>query len=165
MGVQRFCESAKQAGVDGVLTVDLPPEEAGDWLPALAEADIDPIFLIAPTTDKARIQYIEQFGRGYLYYVSLKGVTGSHALNMESVANKVSEIRALSQLPIAVGFGIKDAASAAAMARYADAVVVGSALVSIVERYAQQPEDLLAQVEQFVASLRAAVDGADKLAI
>jgi len=160
MGVQRFCELANQAGVDGVLTVDLPPEEAGEWLPALADAAIDPIFLIAPTTDKARIQYIQQHGRGYLYYVSLKGVTGSNALDKDSVANKISEIRGLSQLPIAVGFGIKDAASAADMAQFADAVVVGSALVSIIEKHAQQPQVLLSEVSKFVKSLRDAIDHA-----
>jgi len=158
MGVQRFCELAKANGVDGVLTVDLPPEEAGEWLPALVDANIDPIFLVAPTTDRARIQYIEKHGRGYLYYVSLKGVTGSSALDSRSAAEKINEIRGLSQLPIAVGFGIKDPASASAMAQFADAVVVGSALVSIVEKYADQPDTMLSEASRFVKSLRGAVE-------
>ena len=159
MGVQKFCQLASDAGVDGVLTVDLPPEEAGEWLPALSEAGIDPIFLIAPTTDEARISYIQRHGRGYLYYVSVKGVTGSNALNQTSVASRLATIRGLTELPVAVGFGIKDAASAAATAQHADAVVVGSALVAIVEKYAEQPTQLIDEVGRFVEGLRAALSG------
>lgn len=162
MGVAAFCEKAKQAGVDGVLTVDMPPEEAGEWLAGFKQAAIDPIFLLAPTTDKARIEFITRQASGYLYYVSLKGVTGSSALNVGDVSEKLALIKSITDIPVAVGFGIKDADSAAAMAPLADAVVVGSALVSIIENHADDHQRLLDETASFVRSLRQAIESAGK---
>ncbi len=158
MGVAKFAEKAAQAGVDGVITVDLPPEEAEILLAEFKHHEIDPIFLIAPTTDKRRIELINQSAGGFLYYVSLKGVTGAASLDTQSVADKVNDIRKLSELPISVGFGIKDAASASAISKIADAVVVGSALIQKIEASMQQPENILAQASDFIAELRAAID-------
>ena len=128
MGHDAFVANARDAGVDGVLTVDLPPEEAAEFASALDSNGIAPIFLLAPTTSEQRIQQIARMARGYLYYVSLKGVTGSATLNVGEVADKLAIIRAHTDLPLGVGFGIKDPPTAAAIAAVADAVVVGSAL-------------------------------------
>jgi len=130
MGYKRFTQRATEVGVDGVVVVDMPPEEAGELAPMLNAGQIDLIYLIAPTTDKKRIQFINDKASGFLYYVSLKGVTGANTLDIDTVTQKLAEIKAISDLPIGVGFGIKDGASAQAVARIADAVVVGSALVN-----------------------------------
>lgn len=158
MGYAQFASAAGESGVDGVLTVDMPPEEAGELLPLLAEANIDPIFLLAPTSTPERIKKVEEVGQGYLYYVSLKGVTGAGHLNLEDVKRKVEEIRALSTLPVGVGFGVKNAETAAKMASIADAVVVGSVLVSQVEKNNEQPEQIAAAITTLLAEMRAAMD-------
>jgi tryptophan synthase alpha chain len=158
MGYQAFAEAACAAGVDGVITVDLPPEEARGLVGDLTEVDIDPIFLLAPTTTPARIETICALARGFIYYVSLKGVTGAANLDMASVERKLAEIRACASIPIGVGFGIKDAAAAARMARIADGVVVGSA---VVERIALSAGDLKAaqaQVGALLSGMREAMD-------
>lgn len=151
MGYEAFAKAAAQAGVDGVITVDLPPEEASDWITALAPVAIDPIFLTAPTTTIARIEAICKAARGFIYYVSLKGVTGAGTLDLEAVERKLAQIRACATIPIGVGFGIRDAAAAARMAKIADAVVVGSALV---ERIAAHGNDLDAAKASVCALLR-----------
>jgi len=159
LGYGEFVSRAKAAGVDGVLTVDLPVEEARDaLLPSLYEAGIDPIFLLAPTSPPRRIEQADAAGRGYLYYVSLKGVTGAGHLDLEDVARKVAAIKALAKLPVGVGFGVKDAATAARMARLADAVVVGSALVAKVEENLEAPARIGPEITALLVAMRRAMD-------
>lgn len=158
-GHAAFAQQAKAAGVDGVLIVDLAVEEAPEFTPAFKAAGLDLIFLLAPTSDAARIKAVAAEASGYLYYVSLKGVTGSAMLDVTNVAEKLDEIRAYTSLPLAVGFGIRDAATAAAVSKVADAVVVGSALVSEIEKHAATPEVLPALLRDKLVSLRKAMDG------
>ncbi|BBL71021.1 tryptophan synthase subunit alpha [Methylogaea oryzae] len=159
MGYAAFVERAKAVGVDGVLTVDMPPEEAGDFLPMLKEAGIDPIFLLAPTSTAERIARVDEVGSGYVYYVSLKGVTGAGNLDLADVEEKLAEIRRHTQLPLGVGFGVKNAETAGALSRVADAVVVGSALISVIE---QNPtlaaSELSNQISDLLRAMRAAMD-------
>ena len=129
MGYQSFANAASDAGVDGILTVDMPPEEAEEFISILRKHDIDNIFLIAPTTIEERVRLIANNASGYLYYVSLKGVTGAGHLDVESVKKKVGQIQGITSLPVCVGFGIKDADSAQRIASLAQGAVVGSALV------------------------------------
>jgi len=159
MGYGLFAERAKKAGVDGVLTVDLPPEEATDLVAALNQQDVDPIFLIAPTSTDERVRRIAQCASGFLYYVSLKGVTGSSRLNVHDVKQKMVQLRDLTSLPIGVGFGINDPQTAAEVAQFSDAVVVGSAVVKRIESLQDKPAEMLVELSAFVASLRAAIDG------
>ncbi len=158
MGYDAFVTAAGKAGVDGVLIVDLPPEESGELAGKLKAAAIDPIFLLAPTTTEARMRKVAEQARGYLYYVSLKGVTGASTLNVDEVASKVETIRNIARLPIGVGFGIKDADTAAAVARVADGVVVGSALVGTIARHADQPALILSSVPGLLREMRKAMD-------
>lgn len=130
MGYEAFATAAKEAGVDGVLVVDLPTTESHDLNAQLRARDIDTIYLIAPTTRASRKQTITAQTSGYLYYVSLKGVTGAALTDHESVRSNIAALRELTNLPIVIGFGIKDAASAKAMGALADGVIIGSALVS-----------------------------------
>lgn len=160
MGYEAFAAAAAAAGVDGVLIVDLPPEEAERMVPALQRHGLDPIFLLAPTSGPERIRRIAEVASGYVYYVSLRGVTGASHLNVNEIADKIKTIRRHTELPLGVGFGISTPESAAAVSRIADAVVVGSAIVQRIEERAAQPEKLLADVPTFVASLRAAMDQA-----
>ncbi|MDS4040151.1 MAG: tryptophan synthase subunit alpha [Candidatus Competibacter sp.] len=160
MGYDAFIAGARAAGVDGVLTVDLPPEEAIELVELLDAASIAPIFLLAPTSSAERIRRTIQLARGYLYYVSLKGVTGSATLNVAEVAEKLAEIRACTDLPLGVGFGIKDPPTAAAIARVADAVVVGSALVGKMGELADDPGRMLREVGELVAAMRQAMSEA-----
>lgn len=156
MGYETFVQMAKSAEVDGVLTVDLPPEEIAEFGKLLRNNTIAPIFLIAPTTTTERIQRICTQAEGYLYYVSLKGVTGSANLDVTSISDKVTEIRQHTNLPIGVGFGIKDAQTATSVAKVSDAVIVGSALVRLVETEA--PDKLLETLKSFLQELRQAMD-------
>ncbi len=160
MGVEVFAEAAAAAGVDGVLMVDLPPEESGDWTGVLERVGIDPIFLIAPTTTDKRLRQVSAAARGFIYYVSLKGVTGSQTLDTAELGNRLESIRALTALPLGVGFGIRDANTAASVARVADAVVVGSAIVQLVTRFPQAPEQFRAAAADLVREMRAAMDKA-----
>jgi tryptophan synthase alpha chain len=156
MGYTEFVRSATAVEIDGVLTVDLPPEEASEISQLLRSHAIDPIFLLAPTTTPERIKRISAQASGYLYYVSLKGVTGSANLDVTTVANKLAEIRQHTTLPIGVGFGIKDAQTAAKVAKISDAVIVGSALVQQIET---EPQDrLLTTIPAFLRGLRQAMD-------
>jgi tryptophan synthase alpha chain len=155
MGYAAFATAAREAGVDGALTVDCPPEEAAELSAALIAADLDPVFLIAPTTPEARVREIARHARGYVYYVSLKGVTGAGNLDIDDVARKIAALRAHIQVPIGVGFGIRDAATAKAISVTADAVVVGSRLVQEIEAATEQTAK--ERLTGLVAELKAAI--------
>lgn len=157
-GVAAFAQRAKEVGVDGVLIVDLAVEESTEYSPALREAGLDLIFLLAPTSSPSRVGMIAQHASGYLYYVSLKGVTGAATLDVGDVSRKLAEIRKHTALPVAVGFGIRDAASAKAIGAIADGIVVGSALVSEVEKHQAEPQRLPDILGKKLATLRAALD-------
>ena len=156
MGVTAFADRARAAGVDGVIIVDYPPEEASEFAAHLRERGIAPIFLIAPTTPEARIERIAQLAEGYVYYVSLKGVTGAGHLDTGDVGHKLDQIRRHVALPVGVGFGIRDAESARALAAHADAIVIGSRI--IVEIEAGTARDAAQRAGAFVATIRRALD-------
>lgn len=157
-GLDAFAAAAREAGVDGVLIVDLAVEEAPEFTPVLRAAGLDCIFLLAPTSPVERIRAVAGLASGYVYYVSLKGVTGAANLDVASVRSKVAEIRQHTSLPVAVGFGIRDAASAAAIGAVSDGVIVGSALVSEIERNQLQPEVLPALLSDKLRAMREALD-------
>jgi tryptophan synthase alpha chain len=159
LGLASFAAQARAAGVDGVLLVDLAAEEAVETAPKLRAADLDCIFLLAPTTTPERIARIAREATGYLYYVSLKGVTGAAHLDTQDVALKLAEIRRHTPLPVAVGFGVRDAASAAAVGRLADGVVIGSALVATIGAGAAQPQALPQRLVEQLRPIRRALDG------
>ncbi len=156
-GVERFALDAAASGVDGLLLVDLPPEESDEVLPSLQKAGIDMITLLAPTTPPERMKYLAELGSGYLYYVSMTGVTGSRRLDPEEIRQAVTEVRNLSPIPVGVGFGITTAEDAAGVGSYADAVVVGSALVKVIAEHGQSTQ-LQQRVHDFVSDLRQALD-------
>ncbi len=158
IGATAFADRAKAADVDGVITVDYPPEECGDFVQQLRSRDIDPVFLLSPTTDQKRVDLIVNQASGFVYYVSLKGVTGAANLDIVEVSQRVASIRTQTNLPVGVGFGIRDAATAKATAAIADAVVVGSRMVQTIE--ASNDEDLLSNVATLMDELKAAVDAA-----
>jgi tryptophan synthase alpha chain len=156
LGRRRFAELAEQAGVDGVIVVDYPPEESVELTAELGRHGVDSIFLLAPTTDEARMEQVGKVATGYIYYVSLKGVTGATTLDLGEVGQKIPLLRSHIRLPIGVGFGIRDAQTARAVSRIADAVVVGSRLVQEIESSA--PDRVLANVKALVAEFRHAMD-------
>ncbi|MEX0449511.1 tryptophan synthase subunit alpha [Spiribacter sp. 221] len=158
IGYQTFAREAAAAGVDGVLTVDLPPEEGNELVAALAEHDLDPIWLIAPTTRMERIRAICDHARGFVYYVSLKGVTGAATLDVDSVADHVESIRAATQLPVGVGFGVRNGTDAGRLGQVADAVVVGSAIVSRIAEHAGDDAAVCSAVEEITRDLREGLD-------
>ena len=160
MGHARFAAEAAAAGVDGVIVVDMPPEEGGALLACLRGSRIDPVFLLSPTTSIERMRRIAAEAAGFLYYVSLKGITGAGHLDTEAVARALAGVRTVSDLPVGVGFGIADADAARRVAAVADAVVVGSAIVRRVEESLDEPERIPGRVAAFVAELRRAVDAA-----
>jgi tryptophan synthase alpha chain len=156
MGMEKFVDAAQAAGIDGVIVVDYPPEECVQFADAVKRAGIDPVFLLAPTSTDERIGQVARLGSGYLYYVSLRGVTGAAHLDLTEVASKVPRIRAATQLPIGVGFGIRDAESARRVAQAADAVVIGSRLIQEIE--AGAPGEAVARVKAFLKPIRQALD-------
>jgi tryptophan synthase alpha chain len=158
VGYAQAAERAAAAGVDGFITVDLPPEEAEELVREVRANGIDPIFLVAPTSTDERIALICSKASGFVYYVSLKGVTGSANLDVDEVGERVARIRRVTDLPVGVGFGIRDGASAARVARVSDAVVVGSAVVSKVEVNAESPDALPGILAAFIGELRSAMD-------
>jgi tryptophan synthase alpha chain len=160
MGLSAFAAAAREAGVDGVLVVDYPPEEADDYAATLTAAGLAPIFLLAPTSTADRIAAVAAKARGYIYYVSLTGVTGASTLNAQQVAGKLPEIQAKARVPVGVGFGIRDAESARAVARTADAVVIGSRIIQLMEEAggAARASDAIAAAEAFLATIRASLD-------
>ena len=158
-GAGRFAEDAAAAGVDGVLVVDYPPEECAEFAATMKAAGIDPIFLLAPTSTERRYGEVARIGAGYIYYVSLKGVTGSASLDLDEVSRRIPQIRARVGMPVGVGFGIRDGASAARIGAVADAVVIGSRIIEEIEN--APPGEAPARVRDFVSRIRAAMDAAD----
>ena len=156
MGVERFIAEAKAAGVDGLIVVDSPPEECADLARLAAANAIDMVFLLAPTSTDARIREVARVASGYLYYVSLKGITGAGHIDTADVAAHLTRLRAASDLPIGVGFGIRDAQSARCIAEIADAVVIGSRIIQEIENAG--PLRAVAQVKAFLATIRTALD-------
>lgn len=159
MGYQAFAAAASAAGVDGALVVDVPPEEGADLVTALGAQGLDLVYLLAPTSTADRIEAIGAVASGFVYYVSVKGVTGAGHLDVDEVARRLVPIRERIALPLGVGFGIKDAQTAAAVAQVADAVIVGSAIVGRIEQLAETPAAIPATVAEFLGTLRAAIDG------
>jgi len=156
LGLERFAGAAKAADADGVLVVDYPPEEARELVKMLDARSLDTIFLLSPTTTDERLRRIAELGRGYLYYVSLRGVTGASNIDLADVAARVRRVREFTRLPVGVGFGIRDAASAKAIAALSDAVIIGSALIQEIEK---APRDkVTAEVIRFLAPIREALD-------
>jgi tryptophan synthase alpha chain len=155
-GSGAFVAQAAEAGVDGVLVVDYPPEECEAFAASLKAAGLDLIFLLAPTSTDARIREVARLASGYVYYVALTGVTGAGHLDTDAVARAMPRIKAHVRLPVGVGFGIRDAASARAVARVADAVVIGSRLVQLLE--AEARENAASAGRDFIAGIRAALD-------
>jgi tryptophan synthase alpha chain len=158
MGVARFAERAAASGVDGVLTVDVPADEAGEWAAPLREHGLDPIPLVAPTTRAERLPAVLEGAAGFVYYVSMAGVTGGEGLDVASVRSHVAPLRQHTGLPIGVGFGVRDADSAAAVSEVADAVVVGSALIRTIEGHLTEPDTLPGRLRDQVSTLRQGVD-------
>ena len=156
MGTEKFAAAAKAAGIDGVIVVDYPPEECVDFSVLMKKNDIDPIFLLAPTSTKKRIDEVARSGSGYLYYVSLRGVTGAANIDVSEIGEKIPSIRAATKMPIGVGFGIRDAESARRIAASADAVVIGSRLIQEIE--AGSADQAVARVKAFLQPIRQALD-------
>lgn len=156
MGIEHFAKLANEAGADGVLVVDYPPEEALRLVEVLDALEIDTIFLLSPTTDDARLAQVTALGRGYLYYVSLRGVTGAAHLDLENVAARIGHIRRHTDLPIGVGFGVRDADTARRIAEFADAVIIGSRLVQEIENAPRA--SVTERVTAFLSGVRAAMD-------
>ncbi len=156
MGVADFIASASKVGVDGVLVVDYPPEECEEFAKQMQQAQMDTIFLLAPTSTDERIALVGKIATGYVYYVSLKGVTGSGALDADAVAAMMPRIRKHVTVPVGVGFGIRDGASARLVADLSDAVVIGSRIIQELENTA--PENAVAAVQSFMAGIRQALD-------
>ncbi|MGN6581619.1 MAG: tryptophan synthase subunit alpha [Bordetella sp.] len=164
MGYAAFSQQARAAGVDGLLVVDCPPEETGEFAQQLDRNGIHPIFLLAPTSTDERIQSVARVARGYVYYVSLKGTTGSASLNTDAVAERLTMIRQHVKIPVGVGFGIRDAESAVRVARHADAVVIGTKLIETIEQsvaaapQGTQVQAAAAAAKQWLGTIRAALD-------
>jgi tryptophan synthase alpha chain len=156
MGQAEFVRAAQAAGVDGTIVVDYPPEECEEFTALMQQAQLDPIFLLAPTSTDGRIAQVAQLGSGFTYYVSLKGVTGAGNIDTAQVAERIAAIRKQSKLPIGVGFGIRDAATARAVAEVADAVVIGSRIILEMENTPRAQAVQAAQ--QFLAGIREALD-------
>jgi len=159
MGYESFASRAHSVGVDGLLTVDMPPEESLNVLSILEKFEIDPIFLVSPESTSARFSLIAKHSKGFIYYVSLKGVTGVKRIDIPAVSNKLSQLRELTRLPIGVGFGINDAESAAAVATIADAVVVGSSIVKRIADNVNDQDKMEKEIHEFLSELRNAIDG------
>jgi tryptophan synthase alpha chain len=166
IGQQAFAEQAELAGVDGLLTVDYPPEEIGEFLTLLGKHHIAPIFLLAPTSTEARIQAVGKIARGYVYYVSLNGVTGAGNLDTTDVASRLKGIRKHVSLPVGVGFGISDAQSAQRISLVADAVVIGSKLIDTMTKacaglpVAEQSQAAITAGADWLGHIRQAMNGA-----
>ncbi len=158
MGALEFAKMAKQSQIDGVLTVDMPIEQAIPALEIYQQHGIDSIFLIAPTTNSSRIEKICEKSSGFVYYVSLKGVTGAGHLDIAEVKNKIAEIKKVTSLPVGVGFGIKDAESAKMLASIADAIVVGSALIREIEANLTDYDAMHQSIKTLLRSMRQAID-------
>ena len=155
MGQKEFVQAAHEAGVDGLIVVDYPPEECREFTMLLRECGMDLVFLLAPTSTPERIAMIAQLASGYIYYVSLRGVTGAANLDLADVARKIAEIRARTTLPVGVGFGIRDGATARAICGIADAAIIGSRIIQEIEA---APESARDRVAAFLRGVRLAMD-------
>jgi tryptophan synthase alpha chain len=158
MGYREFVNRALDAGVDGMVVVNLPPEEAGEFGSLMRERGLDIIFLIAPTTTPSRIETIASRASGFIYYVALRGVTGATHLTTDGIAEQIAKIRACTDVPVMVGFGIKDGAAARMVAPLADGVVVGTSLVTTMEQHTRQAAAIPAALEAQVRDIRTAID-------
>ena len=158
MGYEEFADAAQQAGVDGLLLVDLPPEEASEFNELLYQRDIDPIYLLAPTSTPQRMEIVSLEARGFVYYVSIRGVTGSAALDYDEIRQSISEIRKHTRLPVGVGFGINSPESAVKIGEHADAVVIGSAIVRMMENYSGEKQTVINADSDCLRGVRAALD-------
>jgi|TARA_B110000305_G_scaffold238713_1_gene304772 tryptophan synthase alpha chain len=156
IGLTNFVGAIKEAGVDGVITVDYPPEESKEFVSLLLKNDIDSIFLLSPTTEDERIKLIISQATGFIYYVSLKGVTGSANIDMEQVSKRVNNVRQFTNLPVAVGFGVKDAKTAKEVAAIADAVVIGSRIVLEIEQ--SNKDDLIGNIKKLMREMKDAIE-------
>ena len=156
IGLTNFVGAIKEAGVDGVITVDYPPEESKEFVSLLLKNDIDSIFLLSPTTEDERIKLIISQATGFIYYVSLKGVTGSANIDMEQVSERVNNVRQFTNLPVAVGFGVKDAKTAKEVAAIADAVVIGSRIVLEIEQ--SNKDDLIGNIKKLMREMKDAIE-------
>lgn len=159
MGYEQFADAARQADIDGVITVDMPPEEAEEYVALLGTQNIDPVFLLSPNSNDERIKKVAAVTSGYLYYVSLKGVTGAKHLDTDEVARKLQQIRANTDLPVTVGFGVKDAQTAKTVAKIADGVVVGSVVVNKIETNLGKPEIARQEIVELLTGMRQVMDG------
>jgi tryptophan synthase alpha chain len=156
MGIEKFIAAAKAVDMDGVIVVDYPPEECEQFAALAKKHGIDPVFLLAPTSTDKRIEQVARVGSGYLYYVSLRGITGASNLDFSEVSSKIPRIRAATRLPIGVGFGIRDAESARRVAQTADAVVIGSRIIQEIE--AGAADQAVSRVKAFLKPIREALD-------
>ena len=155
MGYTAFAQACRDHGVDGVILVDMPPEEAGDWVTAARQSGIDRVFLLAPTSPPERMALVDTVSSGFVYYVALKGVTGAGHLDIAHVAERLAVVRRHMHLPVGVGFGVQDAESARALGAAADAVIVGSALIRRLT--AHDNANIVSEACAFVAGLKAAL--------
>jgi tryptophan synthase alpha chain len=155
-GLRDFAKGCHDSGIDGVIIPDLPPEEAGPWIREAKAVDLDTIFLVAPTSTPDRIKLISKWSRGFIYYVSVTGVTGTRENLPDELEQAIRRVKEHGKKPVAVGFGISTPAQAKTMSRFADGVIVGSAIVKIIEEKLDSP-DLVNQVGDFVASLAQAL--------
>jgi len=156
IGVENFIDLIKEAQIDGVITVDYPPEESREFVNKLGKENIDSIFLLSPTTEDDRIKLIAEQASGFLYYVSLKGVTGAANIDIKQVSEKVNNIKKYSDLPVAVGFGVKDADTAKSVAEISDAVVIGSRIVKEIE--ASDKNQVISNVKKLVSNMKNAIE-------
>ncbi|MGA1656794.1 MAG: tryptophan synthase subunit alpha [Methylophilaceae bacterium] len=152
IGIDEFLKLCKSSDIDGVITVDYPPEESKTYVEKLKQNDIDAIFLLAPTTEKKRIEQIIKQASGFLYYVSLKGVTGAQNIDIEQVKNRVGEIKSLTDLPIGVGFGVRDPETAKNVAKFSDAIVIGSRIIQEIE--ASDESNMLENISKIIRSIK-----------
>ena len=158
MGVDVFASGAADAGVDGVLVVDVPPEESGELVAAVKSRNMDVVLLVTPTTADERVRKIAAASSGYLYYVSVKGVTGSGSLDVDAVRSRVEAVRGLADLPVGVGFGITTPEAARDVGRFADGVIVGSAVIRLLESKADDQPAMLDAVRELLSGMRQAMD-------
>ncbi len=158
MGYELFADAAREAGVDGLLLVDLPPEEACEFNELLYQRDIDPVYLLAPTSTPERMEIVSLEGRGFVYYVSIRGVTGSAELDYNEIKSRISEIRKHTNLPVGVGFGINSPERAVKIGEFSDAVVIGSAIVRMMEDFDGDRKSVINAVSEFLRDVRGALD-------
>jgi tryptophan synthase alpha chain len=155
-GLKRFAARCKESGVDGVIVPDLPPEEARQWIKEARELELDTIFLVAPTSPPERIRTVNKYSRGFIYYVSITGVTGIRGKLPDNLEQAIKGIKEYTRKPVAVGFGISDPEQAKIVGRFADGVIVGSAIVKLIGKNIENP-DLITRIGDFVSSLAKAL--------